>query len=185
MEKKKIIFSTLFTLFVVIILFFVFYEEKEQPREVILNNDEFLLLDLGGYEVYEEESRYLIKNQEPFLLFEIPNDWSVDIRKKEDVSDLVVYSKEEGCEIQLSFYREKEELIYLQEKISLLLKEEIKRDDLSLLQIDNLYGYQVGNTIKVPAYENIFMIELFFKEDSYQNCHDFFSNFKKSISLLE
>ncbi len=180
MEKKKIIaISTSILLFLLIALFF--FNEEEVEKSIILNEEEFALQSLHGYEVYEEELFYLIKNNHPPLSFKIPITWSVDTH--EENQGLRIYSKEEDCHLLLSFYKNEEDLLYYKEMIDLLLQEEITREDISLIEIDDFYGYQTEKTIKIPLSENIFIIE---KHTSSQlSCQEEVFDLIKSISLTK
>ncbi len=219
MKKIGIVVFTLFVLgFVLFIIYVSIGGSDPQMGEVIDLRSEYVFEDPENYEIEEKNGVNLVKNENLGFSFEIPGDWEVESYSEEIITGEGIlaegllllspgYVSEEkdyflpnrGCEISIIVYEEyyeyKDGTEYneadnLKWEIDSILEGKITKDDVTIVEIDNYYGYGLGyevnsliRIIRIPIENKIYTIETRFSESEKEKCKESYYNLLNSISF--
>ncbi len=221
MGKIKKVGIIVFVLLILgfIALFIYSLKVDDRPRgEVIDLRSEYVFEDPENYEIEKKNGVNLVKNENLGFSFEIPSDWKIETYSEEIImgedifaEGLLLFSpgyvSEEttiipnsGCQMVISVseeYHEYEDDIYyesdrLKWEIDGILEEKITKDDVTIIEIDNYYGYALGykvdspiRYIRIPVKGAIYEIEAYFSEQEIEKCKEAYHNLLNSVSLPE
>ncbi len=184
MKRNKVILLTLIALSFLITTALFLSNTSEDTPEVITIEGDYVFSSLKNHKTTQREERTTVTNQSPYFSFTLPSSWSTELHTEEDFEGLMASSKKDDCRLLLSVYEERENFIYLTEKIELFLDGKFTREDAKIIESGNYYGFATETYARFPIKGKVYLAEIFFEEEK-GSCKEAYAKLLNSISFSQ
>jgi hypothetical protein len=179
--KSIVVIIVIFSFALFFMLSFSYYHQDSTVGIVDMQNVQNFS-SLASYEIQEDRDFYKVTHKNPSFFFMLPSETAIEEEAKNNFQGLKISSQEEDCLFYFSVYEDNAEFAYLAEKISLLAREKITREEGKLFVTNGKYGYKNYPSIKFLANNRIYSLEEVLQERT-DYCKELFFYLINSLSI--